>query len=209
MKNLIFIYLFIVFISLSAFQCADDVACDDFQHIELGFDIEISSFGSIFSIGDMLTISGSFSDEIEHMDIEESFSISGESIFYFYDVFEVLPSNLNVKSTDDKVDIISEGMVNWQINPEIEKLVRIDCDENCSFEINFNLLEKGYYGVVFKRGNFSYIEDCISINFSGLKSNVNNMEILKEIGTETINFSDQSIPIEITPTNSFFFKVEE
>ncbi len=209
MKNFKLPYLAVLFIICCAFQCEEHFECQELSDFRDDFEIQLSSTDAVFSKGDLITVSGSFSHIIEDDNSNTLYSVSGEAIIYDFDVFEVLPNNLNVSSADDKVEISTDDLLSGGFNSGIEKKLRMNCDESCDFEINFNLLEKGYYGIVLKTGDFVSMEDCVVVGVNGVKSSISNIEILEEIGTETINYEIQSVPFEITATNSIFFKVIE
>jgi len=203
MENLRFLVLSFLFITFCAFTCEED-SCNTLEDLRSSFDIELSSTDAVFEVGDELNISGIFSADIISETNDLEYNLAGQTVHYDFDLFEVKENNQAVVVADNKIHLSSIS-----INSDgIFKKFEIDCQENCNLDLTMELKEAGYFGIVFKTGDFVTMEDCVVITTTGEKSDVNNFDVLSEIETNEINYAGSTEPLLISPDRSFFFKVE-
>ena len=204
-NHLTFVFLFV---TLCAFTCEDDEVCDTLDDFQQVFDLELSSTDAVFTVDDKITITASFSTIFPSDFNEFEYDVSGQEIQYDFELFEVQANNLPVQTVGDKIELSSAQTNIFDPENEIFKSIRVPCAVDCALYMQLELKEQGYYGIVFKDGHFVSMEDCVVTTATGSKSNVQNIDILNEIGTQSISYVSSDSPVEITETNSFFFKVE-
>ena len=195
--------------TLYGFSCYD---CENEIYDRSSFNSSIIPQRGVYLINDTISLHAFFSPQIILEKSKKTIDLSGNSIGYFFHLFEVKPLNDTIIGGMEKFEILtSKGKLYAQSATYGITLWSNATKDSCGYDIKIIPLEPGYYCVGISEAHCA-ISDCeyYAFNINNFNSGDSNFRICKEIKTNKLKFKridPPSIAFPGSVTNYYFFKV--